>query len=236
MRILVRLQQEMRFALWDARIRFDLRCEDVVDNVRARCPGIPRLDDVDEANIGIAPSLLVRYALVLGIPIMALTHSGDPLHALMVGGISVVAFKRLDARLLPRWDAAYHRWWSKRTSSCTARVIAAADRASTRLLRGARAMGVLTLFLVAVALVSDALAGPAFAVAVLAAFVVILLAIGMLLALFVSMLAPTLLGPAPGPAYAISRDDVAALKPLLETGPIRIVRDLCDVVRALRPF
>src|SRR5215213_8666755 len=120
MRISVRLQQDMRFASWDARIRFDLRCEDVVDEVRARCPGVPRLDDVDEANIGIAPSLLVGFALLLAIPIAVLTHSGDPMHALMVGGISALAFKRLDARLLPRWDAAYHRWWSRRTSSLTA--------------------------------------------------------------------------------------------------------------------
>jgi hypothetical protein len=231
----------VRFLAWDALIRFELWGDRVAVRVRARCPGLPRLDGADDASFGVAPSLLVGYALLIGAPIVVAARSFDVRSVLVTAMIGGFAFKRLDARLLRRLDAWHRRGWGRRARPSTARVAARARRASefagrcaAIALASAVVLGALGCVLVRVH--GPALAAqPPLAIAVLLAALSTLLATAMILGLLVELLAPTVLGPAQQPAHLISRADLAQLRPLLETRPARLVRDVWDLLRALRP-
>jgi len=238
------LLRDVRFVGWDAWVRLELRGDRFVEAIRALCPGLPSLEGVDGASIGFAPSLLIGYGLRAGIPIYFVLHDRALPRALVAFVIGRLAFRLLDRRWLPRLDGVHRRWWERRSMAKTssARITTVAERVSQHALRWAGLTCGTGIALACTVWIISGTSGAHSvvladlgALAVLAGLLALVLVLVMFVAMIVELMAPTLLGPASSSGHVISRAEVTALRPLLDTRPARIVRDLWELVQALKP-
>jgi hypothetical protein len=236
------LSREARFACWDASARFDLCLDRLAADIRRRCPDFPFVDaDTTEA---MAPSVVGATLLWVALPVGVLFATRDPSAALGALLAGIAAFRVFDLLVL-RWaDGAHAGWWersSERRRALAAQVMTRTAHITSRARRWAGASFAAGAGLSALALVAQAIDATPFATAIVALLGAVLLLVAvallstMLAGELVGIFAPTVMGPAGAHGRIVTRGDIATLRPLIETGPARVVRAAWELFRALRP-
>lgn len=225
-------------------VRGELGSERLAARVREICPEVPDLRDRSAASIAFAPSLLAGYALRLMLPLLVALETRNVQSTLVALVVGRIAFTCADVILLRRVDRAYAHWWTSRAIAPrrSAQVLVERGRQwSTRFMRWslvALSLGVASGLLGLLASVigaPDVLTIWLGFVALCFGVLTMVLGCALLCATAFETLAPTFLGPDDASAYVVSRSDVAALRPLLNTRPLGFARDAWELLRTLRP-
>lgn len=244
-RSIERIGDELRLQLWRARVGVRFVDTATVRRVRGRCPGLPNLSGTPDATVGFAPSMVIGGILRIALPLYVALATFDlaSIGASMIAGR--VAFRVADPLLLRRADRSWHALWERqglRRARIASRALAVSARAALSAMRGAKWSFGVGVALALLVLAGDALGGggstavsAAGALAILSLLLSGTLAVAMLCALLSEMLLPTLLGPPASDAYALSRTDIEAFRPLLRGSPAGVAKDAWDVLRTLRP-
>jgi hypothetical protein len=240
---LSKLPRELRWAWWDVRVRSAIMGDRFDAWIQRTCPDLPNYRGRD-VTLAFAPSLLMGYALRIVMPVIV-AASTLSIHrvaiAAVAGRIACAAGERLGLR---RVDARYRGWWLRRAHSprpSVVRVVAVGKRLGDRTrpwtvtaFAAGAALAMLAIGLRA-AMGDLALSAPIGICALALLFAAIVLAMLMLLGTMAETLVPVVLGPPSRSAHVVSHEELRGLRPLLATWPAKVLHDVWELLRAVRP-
>lgn len=240
---LSKLPRELRWAWWDVRVRSALMGDRFDAWIRRTCPDLPNYRGRD-VTLVFPPSLLIGYMLRIVVPVMVAAATLS-IHRVAIAAVAGRIACAVGGRLgLRRVDAAYRRWWLRRAHSprpSVVRVVAAGKRLGDRTRPwtvttfGAGAVFAVLAIGVRAVMGDPALSAPIGICALALLFAAMVLTTLMLLGTMAETLVPVLLGPPSRSAHVVSREELGGLRPLLATWPVRVVHDVWELLRTVRP-
>jgi hypothetical protein len=219
------------------------RIDGLVERLRQRCPGLPDVRNADDPSLAFPPSFVILVALMGGVPVYLVAKGASLSTVVGVTSGITIGWRLFDGFALKRVDALHRRRWERwaaepwpaaaRVLRITRAIVEASMRGAAAALAFAVVLAICVLIVRVVGV--SPLAPPVMGgIAVLAALLAFFLGFVTLAGTVFEMLIPTLMGPASPASHVVSRHEIAALKPLLETEPVRTARTVWDLLRALR--